>query len=116
MIEIPIDEAAAETHLPPGKLDGSGIGINYADAYLKPLKVTLPDGRKVACKRRGLKLTFTVGERTGASGLQPTAGQWQPRSARHSHGIAHSGQAGAGHPDGARRHRASEHLEPGQLH
>jgi hypothetical protein len=65
MIEIPIDEAGAEAHLPPGKLDGSGIGINYADAYLKPLKITLADGRKVACKRRGLKLTFTIGDRTG---------------------------------------------------
>ncbi|HSF15297.1 MAG TPA: hypothetical protein VLK65_07075 [Vicinamibacteria bacterium] len=51
--------------LPEAKDDGSGIGINYADAYIKIFKTTLEDGRKVLCKRRGLKLTLTVGERTG---------------------------------------------------
>jgi hypothetical protein len=45
--------------------DGSGVGINYADAYVKAIKLTLADGRKVSVKRRGLKLTFTIGERTG---------------------------------------------------
>lgn len=45
--------------------DASGIGVNYADAYLKILKKTLPDGTKVSCKRRGLKLTLKIGERTG---------------------------------------------------
>ena len=64
-IPIPVDEAAAEAHHPSRKLDGSGIGINYADVYVKALKVTMPDGRKIACKRRGLKLTLTVGDRTG---------------------------------------------------
>jgi hypothetical protein len=76
MIEIPIDEAATDAHLPPTKLDGSGIGINYADAYLKPLKLTLPDGRKVACKRRGLKLTFTIGDSTRTA--PPPADQPRP--------------------------------------
>lgn len=64
-VPIPIDVAAAEAHHPSRKLDGSGIGINYADAWIRSLKVTLPDGRKVACRRRGLKLTLTIGERTG---------------------------------------------------
>jgi hypothetical protein len=41
------------------------VGINYADALLKPVKLTLPDGRKVAFKRRGLKITLTLGDKTG---------------------------------------------------
>jgi hypothetical protein len=64
-VRILVDEAAAEPHLPPRKPDGSGIGVNYADAFLKALKLTLADGRKLACKRRGLALTLTVGDRTG---------------------------------------------------
>ena len=55
----------AEKLLPPTRDDGSGVGINYADAYLKAIKVTLDDGRKILAKRRGLKLTFTIGDRSG---------------------------------------------------
>ena len=51
--------------LPPARDDGSGVGINYADAYLKAIKLTLEDGRKVLAKRRGLKITFTIGDRSG---------------------------------------------------
>ena len=47
------------------KDDGSGIGINYTDAYLKPFKKILDDGRKVSCKRRGLEITFKLGDKTG---------------------------------------------------
>ena len=65
MIEIPLDEVSANQHLPGNALDGSGVGINYVDAYLKAFKITLPDGRKVACKRRGIKITLSIGERTG---------------------------------------------------
>jgi nitrogen fixation protein len=64
-ITIPIDEAAADAYLPKNKLDGSGVGINYADAYLKPFKVTLEDGRKLLVKRRGIKITITIGEVKG---------------------------------------------------
>lgn len=64
-VTIPIDEAAAETHLPEKKADGSGVGINYIDQILKPLKQTLPDGRKFLVKRRGLKITITVGDKSG---------------------------------------------------
>jgi hypothetical protein len=64
-VKLPLDEAQAEPFLPENKADGSGVGINYADALLKPVKLTLEDGRKVAVKRRGLKLTLTVGDRTG---------------------------------------------------
>ncbi|MCM2257555.1 MAG: hypothetical protein NDJ94_18115 [Vicinamibacteria bacterium] len=64
-VRITIDEAAAEQHLGSHLKDGSGIGINYADVYLKPFKLTLEDGRKLLCKRRGLKLTLAIGDRTG---------------------------------------------------
>jgi hypothetical protein len=65
LIRVAIDEAQAEKLLAAHVLDGSGIGINYADALLKPLKLTLEDGRKVAIKRRGLKLTLTIGTAIG---------------------------------------------------
>ena len=55
----------AEKLLPPVRDDGSGVGINYADAYLKVIKVTSEDGRKIFAKRRGLKITFTIGDRNG---------------------------------------------------
>ena len=55
----------ADKLLPDVKDDGSGIGINYTDAYLKPFKKILEDGRKVSCKRRGLELTLKVGDKTG---------------------------------------------------
>jgi hypothetical protein len=55
----------AEKLLPSVKDDGSGVGINYADVYVKGIKLTLEDGRKISVKRRGLKLTFTIGDRAG---------------------------------------------------
>jgi hypothetical protein len=64
-ITIPIDETAAEKYLPESKPDASGVGINYADQILKPFKQTLPDGRKLMAKRRGLKITVTIGDKSG---------------------------------------------------
>lgn len=64
-VAVPIDDAVAEAFLPPAKPDGSGVGLNYADQLLKPLKLTLADGRKLSAKRRGLKITITIGERSG---------------------------------------------------
>jgi hypothetical protein len=64
-VKLPLDEAQAAPLLPEHKADGSGVGVNYADALLKPVKLTLEDGRKVAFKRRGLKVTMTLGEKTG---------------------------------------------------
>lgn len=64
-ITIPIDEAATDALLPANKPDGSGVGINYADAYLKAFRITLPDGRKLLAKRRGLRITLTIGEAKG---------------------------------------------------
>ncbi len=62
---IPVDESVLEGYLPAAKPDGSGIGVNYADQVLKLLKQTLPDGRKLSARRRGLKVTVVVGDRTG---------------------------------------------------
>jgi hypothetical protein len=64
-VSIPINEAETDAFLPKNKLDGSGAGINYVDAYLKPFKVTLEDGRKLLAKRRGIKITLTIGEVKG---------------------------------------------------
>lgn len=59
-----IDQTAA-AKLPPETPDKSGIGVHYVDAFLKPMNKTLEDGTKVACKRKGLKITLTVGTKKG---------------------------------------------------
>jgi hypothetical protein len=69
-VTIPVDEAQAETYLPGVKPDASGVGINYADQILKPFKQTLPDGRKFLAKRRGLKITMTIGDKVGEAILR----------------------------------------------
>jgi hypothetical protein len=56
---------AAPTRLPALTEDKSGIGVHYVDAYLKPMNTKLPDGTAVKCKRRGLKITLTVGAKKG---------------------------------------------------
>ena len=57
--------AAAKEKLPPGFTDKSGIGVHYTDAFIKPMNTKLPDGTRVGCKRKGLKLTLTVGAKKG---------------------------------------------------
>jgi hypothetical protein len=56
---------AAKEKLPPAHSDKSGIGVHYTDAFIKPMNVQLPDGTRVACKRKGLKITLRVGEKQG---------------------------------------------------
>ncbi len=60
--EIP---SAAEQLLSAPDPDASDVGVNYADACLKVFKQARDDGSKLVCKRRGLKLTLTLGERRG---------------------------------------------------
>ena len=56
----------AATEKLPGKTDDkSGIGVHYIDAYVKPMNVKFADGTAVKCKRRGLKVTLTVGTKKG---------------------------------------------------
>jgi hypothetical protein len=45
--------------------DKSGIGVHYVDGYLKPMNTKLEDGTVVKAKRRGLKVTLTVGAKKG---------------------------------------------------
>ena len=59
------EDKAAEGLIPPAKPDGSGVGANYTEAYLKPMNATLEDGRKVTCRRKGLRITLTVGDQKG---------------------------------------------------
>jgi len=56
---------AAKEKLPPAFAEKSGIGSHYVDAFLKPMNITLPDGTRVGCKRKGLKITLTVGTKKG---------------------------------------------------
>mgnify|MGYP003673926578 CR=1 FL=1 len=65
----PLNPDAADA-LKPEKNDRSGVGVHYADAYLKPVRkpIVLPDGTKFSAKRRGLKITLALGPKKG-SGL-----------------------------------------------
>jgi hypothetical protein len=57
--------SAAKDKLPPASPDKSGIGVHYTDAFIKPMNTKLPDGTRVSCKRKGLKVTLTVGAKKG---------------------------------------------------
>jgi hypothetical protein len=65
MIKLCDIATAATEKLPPGFTDKSGVGVHYVDAFLKPMNAALPDGTRVACKRRGLKVNLTVGTKKG---------------------------------------------------
>ena len=56
---------AAKEKLPPAFAEKSGIGSHYVDAFVKPMNTKLPDGTRVGCKRKGLKITLTVGTKKG---------------------------------------------------
>ena len=45
--------------------DKSGIGVHYVDAFVAPLNAALPDGTRVSCKRKGLRITLRVGAKKG---------------------------------------------------
>ncbi len=60
----------AKDQLPAVKPDASGVGVNYAEAYLKPFRSRLEDGSKVLIKRRGLELKLRIGDREGRSLLR----------------------------------------------
>jgi len=59
-----INEAAKEK-LPPNFTEKSGIGVHYTDAFIKPMNTKLPDGTRVSCKRKGLKIMLVVGAKKG---------------------------------------------------
>lgn len=51
--------------MPPLFAEKSGIGSHYVDAFVKPMNTKLPDGTRVGCKRKGLKIMLTVGTKKG---------------------------------------------------
>jgi hypothetical protein len=65
MIKLCDLNPGAKEKLPPTFAEKSGIGSHYVDAFLKPMNVKLPDGTRVGCKRKGLKITLTVGTKKG---------------------------------------------------
>ena len=65
MIKLCDINPAAREKLPPTFAEKSGIGSHYVDAFLKPMNAKLPDGTRVGCKRKGLKITLTVGVKKG---------------------------------------------------
>jgi hypothetical protein len=65
MLKLCDIDPAATAKLPPAFTDKSGIGVHYVDAFIKPMNTALPDGTRVACKRRGLKVNLTVGTKKG---------------------------------------------------
>jgi hypothetical protein len=65
MIKLCDINSTAKEKLPPAFSDKSGIGVHYTDAFIKPMNTKLPDGTRVSCKRKGLKVTLTVGTKKG---------------------------------------------------
>lgn len=65
MIKLCDLNPAARDKLPPAAPDKSGIGVHYVDAFLAPMNAALPDGTRVSCKRRGLKIMLRVGAKKG---------------------------------------------------
>ena len=59
------ENVAAREKLPGSFDDASGIGVHFIDEYVKSMNVTLDDETTVTCKRRGLKITLTVGDKKG---------------------------------------------------
>lgn len=65
MIKLCDINPAAKEKLPPGFRDKSGIGVHYVDAFVAPMNAALPDGTRVSCKRKGLRVTLKVGAKKG---------------------------------------------------
>ena len=65
MIKLCDIDLAAKAKLPSAFKEKSGIGSHYTDAFIKPMNTKLPDGTRVSCKRKGLKITLVVGAKKG---------------------------------------------------
>ena len=89
------ENPAASEWLPENKPDGSGIGVNYVDAYLKPLNCELENEVRLACKRRGLKITVSVGDRKGEAILRRIENGPDVRAILHAALTEAFAQAGA---------------------
>ena len=89
------ENPAAAEWLPENKPDGSGIGVNYVDAFLKPLNCELEDEVRLVCKRRGLKITVSVGDRKGEAILRRIENGPDVRAILHAALTEAFAQAGA---------------------
>src|SRR5499425_947616 len=65
MIKICDLNEVAKEKLPPNFSEKSGIGVHFTDAFIKPMNTKLPDGTRVSCKRKGLKIMLVVGTKKG---------------------------------------------------
>lgn len=65
MVKLCDINPAAREKLPPEFKEKSGIGSHYVDAFVKPMNTKLPDGTRVSCKRKGLKILLVVGAKKG---------------------------------------------------
>src|SRR5580658_9696093 len=65
MIKLCDINPAAKDKLPPAFAETCGIGSHFVDAFLRPMNTKLPDGTRVGCKRKGLKITLAVGTKKG---------------------------------------------------
>lgn len=98
----------AEKMLPSNFQDKSGIGVHYVDAYIKPMNVTLDDGTKVTCKRRGLKVTLAMGDKKGEGLMRRLDVSEDPvvmlqaalKEAAENAGLAYRAEDGAIHLEG----------------
>ena len=73
MIKLCNVNAAAKDKLPPAFPDKSGVGVHYVDAFVAPMNAALPDGVRVSCKRKGLRVTLRVGVKKGDGLLRKLA-------------------------------------------
>ncbi|HWA84649.1 MAG TPA: hypothetical protein VG710_00385 [Opitutus sp.] len=78
MIKLCDINQAAKEKLPHVFRDKSGIGVHYVDAFIKPMNAALPDGVRVTCKRKGLRLTLKVGTKQGAGLMRRLAVSTDP--------------------------------------
>jgi len=69
-VKLADENPLSEAWYPEKKPDGSQIGINFVDAYIKPFNKQVGEGVAVSCKRRGLKLTVKVGSNKGEALLR----------------------------------------------
>ena len=65
MVKLCDSNQTAKEKLPPTTADKSGIGVHYIDAFIKPMNTKIENDVRVSCKRKGLKLTLTVGTKKG---------------------------------------------------
>lgn len=94
-IRIAEENTAAEKLIPPAAPDGSGIGVNYVDAYIKPLNVQTDDGHKITCKRKGLKILLSIDDKSGEAIMRRIEYGPHPRNILRQALLAASQEAGA---------------------